>query len=56
MNTDRYEAELSRRLAAIEDPEYDDPARADLPRADLLVLLVCVVVLVVAMWAWGYPG
>jgi hypothetical protein len=28
MDTDRYEAEPSRRLATIEDPGYDDPARA----------------------------
>jgi hypothetical protein len=56
MNTDRYEAELSRRLATIEDPDYDDPARADLPRTDLVLLLVGVVVVVVAMWLWGYPA
>jgi hypothetical protein len=56
MNTDRYEAELSRRLATIEDLDYDDPARADLPRIDLVLLLVGVVVVVVAMWLWGYPA
>jgi hypothetical protein len=56
MNTDRYDAELSRRLTTIEDPDYDDPARADLPRADLILLAVGVVVVVVAMWLWGYPG
>jgi hypothetical protein len=56
MNTDRFEAELSRRLATIEDPGYDDPARADLPRADLILLAVGVVVVVIAMWLWGYPA
>ena len=56
MNTDRYDAELSRRLVTIEDPEYDDPARADLPRTDLILLAVSVVVVVVVMWLWGYPG
>jgi hypothetical protein len=56
MNTDRYEAELSRRLVTIEDPDYDDPARADLPRTDLVLLLVGAVVVVVAMWLWGYPA
>src|SRR3712207_2132601 len=53
MDVDRFEAELSRRLATIEDPEYDDPARADLPRTDLVVLVVGVIVVVVAMWLWG---
>jgi hypothetical protein len=56
MNVDRFEAELSRRLTVVEDPDYDDPARADLPRADLVLLLVGVVVVLVAMWLWGYPG
>jgi hypothetical protein len=56
MNTDWYDAELSRRLATIEDPEYADPARVDLPGADLVVLAVAVVVAVVAMWLWGYPA
>ena len=56
MNTDRYDAELSRRLTTIEDPDYDDPARVDLPRADLVVLAVGVVVAAVAMWLWGYPA
>lgn len=56
MDADRYDAELRRRLATVEDPRYDDPARTDLPRADLVVLAVGVVVVVVAMWLWGYPG
>lgn len=56
MDTDRYEAELRRRLATVEDPHYDDPARKDLPRTDLIVLAVGVVVVVVAAWLWGYPG
>src|SRR5688500_17287450 len=38
MDVDRFEAELSRRLAVVEDPDYDDPARADLPRTDLVLL------------------
>lgn len=56
MDVDRFEAELSRRLTVIEDTDYDDPARADLPRTDLAFLLVGVVVVLVAMWVWGYPG
>ncbi|WP_232660284.1 hypothetical protein [Pseudonocardia sp. TRM90224] len=56
MNSDWYEAELSRRLAMIESPAHDDPAQADLPRADRILLAVGVVVVVVAMWLWGYPA
>jgi hypothetical protein len=56
MNTDWHDAELSRRLTTIEDPAYDDPARADLPRVDLVLLAVGVVVVVVVMWLWGYPA
>jgi hypothetical protein len=56
MNTDWHDAELSRRLATIEDPGYADPARVDLPRADLVVLAVGVLVAVVVMWLWGYPA
>jgi hypothetical protein len=56
MDDDRFEAELSRRLAVVDDPDYDDPARADLPRTDLVLLAVGVVVVLVAMWLWGYPG
>lgn len=56
MNTEWYDAELSRRLATIENTEYMDPARVDLPRADLVLLAVGVVVVVVAMWLWGYPA
>jgi len=56
MNTDRYDAELSRRLTTIEDHDYDDPARTDLPRTDMVALVVGVIVVVVAMWLWGYPA
>jgi hypothetical protein len=47
-------AELERRLQTLEDPSYDDPAHADLPRADLLWLGVLVVVVVIAAFVWGY--
>lgn len=56
MGTDDYDEELRRRLAALEDPEYDDPARTDLPRLDLVLLAVGGVIVVAVMWFWGYPA
>jgi hypothetical protein len=47
-------AELERRLQAIEDPAYDDPAHADVPSVDLLWLGALVVVIVIAAFVWGY--
>lgn len=55
MDTADFHQELDRRLAIIEDPGYDDPAQADLPARDWILLLVgCVVVIGIAL-AWGYP-
>jgi hypothetical protein len=55
MDATEFDGELQRRLALLEDPEYHDPARADLPARDLVVLLIAAVVLIAAMLAWGYP-
>lgn len=49
-----FQAELERRLGILESPEYDDPARRDLPGLDYLLLAVIIVVTVVAMYWWGY--
>lgn len=38
--TDDFDRELQERLAVIEDPAYVDPARADLPTRDLVILVV----------------
>ncbi len=46
--------ELERRLRTVEDPSYDDPARADLPTLDIVLVLVLVVVVCVVSFAWGY--
>ena len=53
---DDFERELEARLAVLEDPEYVDPARADLPARDLAVLAVLGLVLIVAMIWWSYPA
>ncbi|RZU32045.1 hypothetical protein [Blastococcus saxobsidens] len=53
---DDFERELQARLAVIEDPTYDDPARADLPARDLVVLAVLGVLTIVAMIVWSYPA
>lgn len=50
----RFDEELQRRLEAIEAPDYEDPARRDLPAADLVVLVALVVVAVVGLYWWGY--
>lgn len=55
MDAIEFDRELQRRLAVLEDPEYHDPARADLPARDLVALLIAAVVLISAMLAWGYP-
>ena len=46
--------ELERRLALIEDPAYEDAARADLPARDIWLVLALVVVICVVAYAWGY--
>jgi hypothetical protein len=53
---DDFERELQARLAVIEDPDYVDPARADLPARDLTLLVVAGVLLVVLMIWWSYPA
>jgi hypothetical protein len=53
---DDFERELQARLAVIEDPDYVDPARADLPVRDLTILVVVGIVLIVAMIWWSYPA
>lgn len=48
------EAELARRLALIETPGFDDPARESFTAADLIALAVLVAVLSVGFLVWGY--
>jgi hypothetical protein len=55
MDDNEFRRELDRRLAVVEDPAYDDPARVDLPVRDLVVLLVGSVAVIVAALGWGYP-
>jgi hypothetical protein len=53
---DDFERELQVRLAVIEDPDYVDPARADLPARDLALLVVLGAVLIALMIWWSYPA
>ena len=53
---DDFDRELETRLAVIEDPDYDDPARDDLPARDLVILAVLSVLAVVLMIVWSYPA
>lgn len=53
---DDFDRELQARLAVIEDPDYVDPARADLPARDLTILVVLGAVLVVLLILWSYPA
>jgi hypothetical protein len=55
VDDDEFRRELDRRLAVVEDPAYEDPARADLPARDLVILLVASVAVIVAALGWGYP-
>lgn len=55
MDAAEFHRELERRLAVLEDPAYDDPARVDLPTQDLLALLIGGIVVIVALLVWGYP-
>lgn len=49
--------DLERRLAVIEDPSYEDPARRDLTAVDYFVLAVLNISVISAMlvYAWGWP-
>ncbi len=51
-----YESELERRLLLIEHPDYEDPARHDLPRIDFVLLIVGSAVVIALAWIWGYPA
>ena len=48
------QAELERRLAVIEAPDFEDPAREDFTATDLIAIAVLVVVLSVGFFVWGY--
>lgn len=56
MSHSDYDAELERRLAITEDPGYEDAARADLPRTDILLVTIGAIVVIAAAWLWGYPA
>lgn len=45
--------ELRRRLAVLEDPNYEDPAQRNLSLQDFLLLTALVVLTVVVSYAWG---
>lgn len=49
-----FNEELERRLQMIEQPDYEDPARNDLPYVDLVLLTVVIFFTVVLMYWWGY--
>jgi hypothetical protein len=48
------EAELERRLALIEAPDFVDPARESFTATDLIALAALVVILSVGFLVWGY--
>lgn len=49
-----FRRELERRLEILEAPDYEDPARKDLPALDLVLLAVSVIAITVVMYWWGY--
>jgi ferric-dicitrate binding protein FerR (iron transport regulator) len=51
-----FEGELEARLAQSEAEATDDPARRDLPRIDVIALVVGCLVLIALMWWWGSPA
>jgi hypothetical protein len=53
---DEFDQELQARLAVIDDPDYVDPARADLPVRDLTLVVVLGGLLIVLMVWWSYPA
>jgi hypothetical protein len=53
---DDFDRELQARLAVIEDPDYVDPAGADLPARDLTLLVTLGGLLIVLMIWWSYPA
>lgn len=53
---DAFAQDLERRLAVIEDPDYVDPAREDLPARDLGLLTIIGAVVVVLLVLWTYPA
>jgi len=54
--TDDFDRALETRLAVIEDPGYEDPARMDLPARDLVLLAVLGVLTIVLMIVWSSPA
>lgn len=50
----RYADELERRLAIVDTEDYEDPARADLPALDYVLLAALVVLTTVGAYVWGY--
>lgn len=56
MREQQFEEELERRLALMEAPGYEDPARRDLPAWDIAVVAVVVLVAVVGLYWWGLAG
>lgn len=54
MQGSEFRRELERRLEILEAPDYEDPARKDLPALDLVLLAVSVIAITVVMYWWGY--
>lgn len=50
----QFAAELERRLSVIEEPNYEDAARENLPALDYLLLAALVVVTTVVAYVWGF--
>lgn len=55
MESGEFQRELERRLGILDDPEYPDPARAELPARDLIALLTMAVIVIAALLTWCYP-
>ena len=54
MSERKFDEELERRLRVLEAPDYEDPARRDLPAMDFAILAAIVVVATVLLYWWGY--
>ncbi len=50
----QFAAELERRLSVIGAPNYEDPARKNLPTIDFVLLVALVIVTAVVAYVWGY--
>lgn len=49
-----HEPDLEARIAELDRPDYDDPARRDLTALDWVALIGFIVAVCVVSLAWGY--